>query len=95
MVNVKSQFLNESLISLNEDIDFNIMKEDTKISTFHDEVANSERLINKGHQKSLARKLVILIRKTVQVKIASTKKMETWETSWRKVSHGSLHHFHF
>jgi hypothetical protein len=53
------------------------MKEDTKISTFHDhEEANSESLMHKRHQKSLARKLVLLIRKTVQVQIASTKKME-------------------
>ena len=36
-INVESQFLNGSLTSLNENIDFSIMKKNTKISAFEDQ----------------------------------------------------------
>ena len=52
-------------------------------NTFKDqENANSKKANKQRPPKSLARKLVLFIKKIVQMQIASSKKVELWETSW-------------
>ena len=54
--NVESQFLNESLTSHNEDIDFRIMEDNTKFSTIKDQEKAISKARKKKTAKSLARK---------------------------------------